>query len=384
MRAEKSEVDLETVVRRIQTGKLNLQPPFQRGDIWDRPRQQRLVDTILRGWYIPAVHIVVDSQGREEVLDGQQRLTAIAAFVGNQFVVDGSIPPYDGRIADLTGRRFSDLPAAVQDAFLSSALSLVRLRDFKPDEPNELFFRLNQSYNLTPPEKRNALHGPARDQVRDLVGELESSGLLSSGNVGFSNKRLAYDDIVARVCVAIDRSSLRRHINNNTVEDIYRSLQPFRGETVDGLREAAKTLMLQIASSTERIKFNKGTLQTWLIYCYWAPQVTGEPPSGLLGTFEQERLLLRQGGRSRFPRVQGIVSQYDDRASYRVTDVTSVVIRDAAVHLFSEHVFGTPSWRHSRQFLNQAGRDENVIAFELSTYLDQVSWGEPLLGKVSQ
>lgn len=383
MRAEKSEVDLETVVRRIQTGKLNLQPPFQRGDIWDRPRQQRLVDTILRGWYIPAVHIVVDSQGREEVLDGQQRLTAIAAFVDNQFVVDGSIPPRDGRIADLTGSRFRDLPASVQDAFLSSALSLVRLRDFKPDEPNELFFRLNQSYNLTPPEKRNALHGPARDQVRDLVGELESSGLLSSANVGFSNKRLAYDDIVARVCVAIDRSSLRRHINNNTVEDVYRSLQPFRDKTVAGLRTAAEQLMRQIESSPERIKFNKGTLQTWLIYCYWAPQVTGRPPAELLGTFEQERLLLRQGGRSQFPQVQGIVSQYDDRASYRVTDVSSVVIRDAAVHLFSEHVFGTPSRRHSDRFLNRAGRDQNVIASELLAYLDEVSWGESLVGGVS-
>lgn len=384
MRAEKSEVDLETVVRRIQAGKLNLQPPFQRGDIWDRPRQQRLVDTILRGWYIPAVHIVVDPQGREEVLDGQQRLTAIAAFVEDKFVVDGSIPPHDDRIAGFNGRRFTRLPASVQDAFLSSALSLVRLRDFKPDEPNELFFRLNQSYNLTPPEKRNALHGPARDQVRDLVGELESSGLLSPATVGFSNKRLAYDDIVARVCVAIDRSSLRRHINNNTVEDVYRSLQPFRDETVAGLREAAKTLMMQIESSPERIKFNKGTLQTWLIYCYWAPQATGRLPAELLRTFEQERLRLRQGGRSQFPEVQGIVSQYDDRASYRVTDVTSVVIRDAAVHLFSEDVLGTPSWRHSDQFLNRADHDQSAVASELAAYLDAVSWGEPLLEDVSQ
>jgi hypothetical protein len=384
MRAEKSEVDLETIVRRIQSGKVNLQPPFQRGDIWDKPRQQRLIDTILRGWYIPAVHIVVDPEGREEVLDGQQRLTAIAAFLEDKFVVDGSIPPHDDKIAELHGLRFTRLPVRVQDVLLNSTLSVVRLRDFNPDEPNELFFRLNQSYNLTPPEKRNALHGPARDQVRDLVGELESTGLLTPVNVGFSNKRLAYDDIVARVCVTIDRSTLRRHINNNTVEDVYRSLQPFRDETVTGLRDAAQTLMLQINSSPERVKFNKGTLQTWLIYCYWARRATGELPAKLLGTFEQERLQLRQNGRSRFPQIQGVVSQYDDRASYRVTDVASVVIRDAAVHLFSEQVFGTPSWRHSDNFLKDAGRSQNAVASNLAEYLDAVSWGEPLLEDVRQ
>ena len=73
MKLDKSDLQLETIVSRINAGELDLQPDFQRGEIWDTKRRQRLVDTILREWYVPAIHIVVDTDGEEVVLDGQQR-----------------------------------------------------------------------------------------------------------------------------------------------------------------------------------------------------------------------------------------------------------------------------------------------------------------------
>ncbi len=64
------------------------------------------------------------------------------------------------------------------------------LYEYDPEEPYELFFRLNQAYALTPSEKRNALYGRARDQVRSVVEHLESQGLLVPQRIGFSNARL--------------------------------------------------------------------------------------------------------------------------------------------------------------------------------------------------
>lgn len=382
MKLDKSDLQLETIVSRIEAGELDLQPDFQRGEIWDPKRRQRLVDTILREWYVPAIHIVIDSEGEEVVLDGQQRLAAIRDFFADRVRIDGTIEPHDESIVALNGKKYSQLPSSVRKAVNRFVLPIITLSNYDPQEPNELFFRLNQSYNLTPPEKRNALHGRARDQVKQLVGSLTDSGLLQTSMIGFSNGRLAYDDIVARTCVAVEVGNLRQHINNNVVESFYRS-RPFSDATVEGVREAGSTLLDLVRRAGERVKFNKGTLQTWLVYCYWAPKVTGEIPLSLLGEFEQDRAEVKRGGgthvRPENRAVAPILRQYDDRASYRVTDVSSVLTRDLAIQLYSEAVLGTPSVRGSQEMLTLLGQDPDDTQGIIGEFLEATQWGAPLI-----
>lgn len=382
MKLEKSDLQLETIVSRINARELDLQPDFQRGEIWDGRRRQRLIDTILREWYVPAIHIVVDSDGEEVVLDGQQRLAAIRDFFADKVKVDGHIEPHDEFIAGLHGLKYSKLPSAVRRAVNRFVLPVITLTEYKPQEPNELFFRLNQAFNLTPPEKRNALHGEARDQVKQLVEDLTQLGLLNSARVGFTNGRLAYDDIVARTCVAIEIGNLRQHIDNTVVESYYRRPEPFSSSTVESVQRAAVQLLSQIDESDARVKFNKGTLQTWLLYCYWAPTVTGDLPSTLLAQFEHERALAKRGEpATRAIANRGIVEVvklYDDRASYRVTDVSSVLVRDLAVHLFSEAVFGSPAHRNSDELLDQLDRAPELAQILVADYLESVQWGAAL------
>ena len=80
MRLIPSDPDVETVVGRIADNSLNLQPEFQRGAVWSRQKQRLLIDSILRNWYVPPLHVVRTEDDRQEVLDGQQRLTAIYEF----------------------------------------------------------------------------------------------------------------------------------------------------------------------------------------------------------------------------------------------------------------------------------------------------------------
>lgn len=379
MKLHRQDLELETIVRRVNDGELDLQPDFQRGEIWDTKRRQRLIDSVLRNWYVPAVHVVVE-EGRESVLDGQQRLATIRAFFDDEFAVDGRIEPAEEYIQDLQGLKFSQLPESVRRDLRRFPLTVVYLREHTPGEPNELFFRLNQAYNLTPPEKRNALHGPARNQVKDLVRMMQTSGLLTPESVGFNNARLAYDDIVARCCVAIEQNTLRRHINNNVVEDYYRSGE-FMDSTIEGMRQAADELQRQISASG-RVKFNKGTLQTWFLYCFWAPPTTGELPHDLLLSFESERARVKRREAQQSQIELGLLSMvnlYDNRASYRVTDVSSVRARDAAVHLFSEAHFGTASHLRSEEVLDQLNDERHDGPSLILEYIEAVNWGEPLL-----
>lgn len=381
MRLQRTDIELETIVRRIVDDELDLQPEFQRGEIWDNKRRQRLIDTILRGWYVPAVHIV-QGAGREQVLDGQQRLATIRDFCADDLAVDGLTEPASDEIRSYHGLRFSQLPEATKRAVRRFPLPVVYLSDYEPGEPNELFFRLNQSYNLTPPEKRNALHGVARNQVKDLVREMERRGLLRRESVGFSNQRLAYDDIVARTCVAVERNTIRKHINNSVVEEYYRDGE-FSLQTVDAVRRAGDVLLQQL-DTNERVKFNKGTLQTWLLYCHWAPLETGSIPIDLLARFERDRKKLKSGDYEDLPselrRLMTVLSVYDDRASYRVTDVTSVVARDLAVHLYCVGLYGTDGVRGAKGFVHDLTKgshaDPSTLLFE---FAEHTHWGEPLV-----
>ncbi len=66
-------------------GQLNLNPSYQRGDVWPTNDAQKLIESILRGIPLPSIILLrprSDSQSRFEVVDGKQRLTSILRFIG--------------------------------------------------------------------------------------------------------------------------------------------------------------------------------------------------------------------------------------------------------------------------------------------------------------
>lgn len=106
MRLSPSDPDIATVYRKIQNGRLDLQPDFQRGEVWGSPKQ-RLIDSILREWHVPPVHVIeIADTDKQEVLDGQQRLAAIRDFMEGQFPVNGYQEPVEDFLVELRGSFF--------------------------------------------------------------------------------------------------------------------------------------------------------------------------------------------------------------------------------------------------------------------------------------
>ncbi|KQW20751.1 hypothetical protein ASC80_11125 [Afipia sp. Root123D2] len=132
------EPDLRTISTWIQDGEIDLQPNFQRGDVWPLPKKRKLIDTVLRGWSIPPIHVVVTPSGTLEVLDGQQRLTAIRDFMRDDFPVDGSVEPFDHSIEELHGTRYSNLPLTMRRAFDQYTLRVFRITDSRTMGMGEL------------------------------------------------------------------------------------------------------------------------------------------------------------------------------------------------------------------------------------------------------
>lgn len=343
--------DLETLLGRIRSGDLNLQPDFQRGEVWGDPKKRRLIDTILREWHIPPIHVVVDPEvGLHEVLDGQQRLAAIRDFGEGILTVDGSCQPEDAEITGLNGMTYSELPEKFRRRFDTYALRVIRITDFRPDEPGELFFRLNQPSTLTAAEQRNAYYGHARVQIKELVSEFDSLGI-NSGVLGFKNSRMAYDDVVAKVCYSHHIGDLRTKVTGGVVTSLFRSGEPFSQDAVSRVRDAL-TLFGAASRVIPNLKFNKATLYSWLIFISVLQlarnKLRTDDVASFMCAFELGRQQVRDTRfsnqlslRIEFEHLtpenqRRLMELFNDRAASRVADVSSVLTRDLILWILYE------------------------------------------------
>jgi hypothetical protein len=252
------EPDLRTIVDRIDSEDIDLQPDFQRQEVWSTSKKKRLVDTILRGWSIPPIHLVVTADSRMEVLDGQQRLATIRDFLHNSFPIDGYITPSDPRIASLHGQFYRSLDASVRREIDQYSLRCFRITDYLPEEPSELFYRLNQPTMLTAGEQRNALYGPARQQLNALVAEFEALENNKS-TIGFSNARLAYDDIIARLLFFLESGTFSIKGTESRISDRFRNRNGFPNEAVERARRSIE-LYSAARGLARSWRFNKASL----------------------------------------------------------------------------------------------------------------------------
>lgn len=347
MKLTPKQPDIETIVRRIDDEHINLQPDFQRGEVWSEAKKQRLVDTILREWYVPPIHVIdIDDSGKSEVLDGQQRLVAIRDFVKGEYKVDGEVEPSDPRIQKLNGLKFAQLPDSVRRRFQQYSLTIYHISDFNPEEPGELFYRLNQPISLTAAEQRNAFYGAARQQVKDLVRYLQQHGV-DKEYIGFTNSRMAYDDILARLCVALEEPSLKPKVTASKLASRYRDSEPFDSDVIYSIEKAILVFGGAKPFLQDPIRLNRATVFTWLLFI---ARLTSRPNIDLsaksvglfITEFEQWRInragmqtLADYQALDRYKVDEDFLNQlrylYEDHSSSRVTDGYSVLTRDIVI-----------------------------------------------------
>lgn len=339
-----SDPDIKTLVTRIEDEALDLQPDFQRGEVWSDVKKRKLIDSILRNWHVPPIHVIELDNANQEVLDGQQRLVAIRDFVNNEFPVDGTIEPSHPDLLRLDNHYYRDLPDIVRKRFDRYTIRVLVITEYEPEEPFELFYRLNQPANLTPAEQRNAFFGPARHQVKELAAYMEAVGLDKSF-LGFSNSRMAYDDIIAKLCLALERGTLREKITAAALATRYRSRTGFSDTVFNRAKDCLDALRDAFPSRSMSVKWNKATLFSWLSFIARLHRELGGFPSHFLAKFVLEfensqpdeplpSFLRVTNSLRRITFEQELRVIYYDRSTSRVADVSSVLARDIALWYF--------------------------------------------------
>ncbi|MEK4433306.1 DUF262 domain-containing protein [Paenibacillus sp. FSL K6-2862] len=347
MRLLPSDPDVQTIIARIKSGVINLQPEFQRGEVWGDAKKRRLIDSILRDWHVPPIHIIeIKENGRQEVLDGQQRLVAIRDFVNGEVLVDGNTEPLDNEICELNNLDYNSLPEFWKNRFDQFTIRIFKIVDYLPSEPGELFYRLNQPTSLTAAEQRNAFFGPARQQVKDIVTMFENIGL-NKDFLGFSNSRMAFDDVISKFFYILDSGTLLEKVTSNSVTNKYRSQEEFSKDTLYRVHKAVDFFGEASIFVDFKAKFNKATLFSWLCFIAQLHSNRIGISSKILGRyisfFEYNRVSLKTiNMQNKLNMYKYEMSSFDeellrifnDRASSRVADTTSVIARDIVLWYF--------------------------------------------------
>ena len=139
---------VETVLSRFDAEEIII-PQYQRdADQWDKNKKSLFIESILNRLTVPAFYFARGEEDTNisEVVDGQQRLTTLAAFFKNEFTLPESDNcPYYGSSSHYAGKTYSTLDAKWQKVFRRYNLILVTMSEVVDLSIRlEIFRRINE------------------------------------------------------------------------------------------------------------------------------------------------------------------------------------------------------------------------------------------------
>ena len=151
---------------------VEVSPYYQRRARWDVQRKSRLIESFLVNIPVPPVFLYENEFASYEVMDGQQRVSAILEYFNNQYALRGL-----EILHSLTGKRFHQLPLEIKAGLERRSLAAIILLKESTNSPEStaqlrrfVFERLNTGgVRLNAQEVRNSVHsGPFNDLLLDL------------------------------------------------------------------------------------------------------------------------------------------------------------------------------------------------------------------------
>lgn len=193
-------------------------PDWQRDEVWDTPRKQLLIDSIIRGWKIPKFYFVKNGDKGEatyDVVDGQQRLAAIFEFLSGELELSIETAALVG------GKTYGELPSDISDSVDDFEITYDEIVDATDEEIMTFFQRLQGGMPLNSSEKLNSVQSKLRSFCK------RSSNLdFFKNKVAFNNTRYSHFDVVAKVA-AIEVEGIGAGLRYEDVKGVFESQANF-------------------------------------------------------------------------------------------------------------------------------------------------------------
>ena len=219
----KAERTIFELHRRWRAGSLQLAPDFQREFVWSDDKQVKLVESVMARIPLPVFYLSDESEEELLVVDGQQRLTTLFAFMEGRFAeanedagpIRRREGPSGGRpfalrrlrlLKELDGKEFTSMEVKLQRRFEETPLTCFVIQaGTHADVKFELFERINEgSAPLVAQEIRNALYrGPGLDLIKRLAAPQGRFREVAGADRSYAHMRA--DELVLRAVTFIWR-----------------------------------------------------------------------------------------------------------------------------------------------------------------------------------
>lgn len=156
------------IIHMLERRELVVNRDYQRGSaIWPTGPSSYFIDTIIENFPFPKIYMYElvsrnDRNIRREIVDGQQRISAISRFYNNEFPL--------GADSDHYGLRFRELNDEIQEKFLTYVVSVDVIRSANRSEILQMFRRMN-AYTL-PLNEAEKRHSSFQGEFKWFVNKL--------------------------------------------------------------------------------------------------------------------------------------------------------------------------------------------------------------------
>lgn len=168
---------IDNLVKRMQRDAIVLAPPYQRREVWGIEKKSQLIESLLLRIPLPSFYMAEDDKGRYEVVDGQQRLSAIRDF----FFSDGpAVKSADGKgfrlkglefLSSLEGHNYEELNNYFQQNIDEAQVDLIVIDNNTPEDVKFIIFsRINRGgLALNDQEVRHALYNGSSTELLEAL-----------------------------------------------------------------------------------------------------------------------------------------------------------------------------------------------------------------------
>ncbi|WP_405906820.1 DUF262 domain-containing protein [Streptomyces sp. NBC_00828] len=253
---------VDILLSRLREGMIDLAPDFQRrAGIWTDVAQSRLIESLLLRIPISVFHMAQDDEDKWAVVDGVQRLTAIARFMEPRLT---GLGPLTLRRLDylwnFNGSTYQDLTGRLKIRLRETQLTVHVLQQGTPEAVRyNVFSRINTGgVPLEPQELRHALvRGPVRAFLADLAKD-PAFGEATRWSV--SDERMADREMVLRF-LAFRLSNPARHEEKDFDKFLINAMYKVNGFTDERREQLAREF--RVAMRCAHDLFREHAFRKW-------------------------------------------------------------------------------------------------------------------------
>ena len=185
METRQEYLSVEDLVELRKTDFMVPNPEYQRGEVWTRDQQRKLIDSVLREYQLPIIYlhditkiVAGKTQERLEIIDGQQRTSALRNFVEGAFSLynvddfEAKFPAFLQKYeCPWGGKYFTGLSNELQSKLLKTKLPVAFIKTEDHNEVRDLFVRLQSGRPLNAQERRDSYPGEFTEFILKLGGK---------------------------------------------------------------------------------------------------------------------------------------------------------------------------------------------------------------------